>query len=159
MFWDNISTPGLIGCPKTSARNYHYMLHYNPEECDLIYFMAEAWTCLTLDMFMRWPQIFQLMNWVEVLIICSGKYGIRVIIARKVSWAGHVTHMGGTQNAFRILAGVPEGKKPHGTPRHRWNVNSKCDLKDLCCESMDWIQLSQNKNRCWTVVSPVVRDY
>lgn len=37
--------------------------------------------------------------------MCSDKYGIRVIIAR----AGHVTYIGGTKNAFRILAGVPEG--------------------------------------------------
>jgi len=41
-FWDNLSAQGPIGCPKTLARNYHYMLHNNPEECDLIYFVAEA---------------------------------------------------------------------------------------------------------------------
>ena len=157
-FWDNLLAQGPIGCPRTSARSYHYMLHNNPEECNLIYFVAEAWICLTLDMFIRRPQIFQVMNWVEVIIMCSGKYDIRVIIARRVSWAGRVTHMRGTKNAFKILAGEPEGKKPHGRPRHRWNVNSKCGVKDLCCESMDWIQLSQNKNQWWTVLSPVVRD-
>jgi len=138
-FWDNLSAQGPIGCPKTSVRNCHYMLHKNPEEHDLIFFVAEAWTRLTLDTFIRWQQIFQLMNCVEVIIMCSGKFGIRMIIARRGSWAGHVTHVGGTKNAFKILAGEPEGKKPHGRPRHRWNVNSTCDLKDLYCESMVWI--------------------
>jgi len=33
MFWDNLSAQGSICCPKTLARNYHYMLHNNPEEC------------------------------------------------------------------------------------------------------------------------------
>jgi hypothetical protein len=41
-FWDNLSAQGPIGCPKTSGRNCHYMLHKNPEEHDLIFFVAKA---------------------------------------------------------------------------------------------------------------------
>lgn len=47
--------------------------------------------------------------------LCSGKYGIQVIIVRRMSWTGHVTHMVGTKYAFKILVGEPEVKKLHGS--------------------------------------------
>jgi hypothetical protein len=45
--------------------------------------------------------------------MCSGKYGIQVIIVRRMSWAAHVTHMVGTKYAFMILVWEPEVKKLH----------------------------------------------
>jgi hypothetical protein len=44
-------------------------------------------------------------------------------------WAGHVAQMGEKRNAYRILVGKPEGKRPLGRPRRRWVDNIKIDLK------------------------------
>jgi hypothetical protein len=43
-------------------------------------------------------------------------------------WAGHVAHMGEKRGAYRIFVGRPEGMRPLGRPRHRWEDNIKMDL-------------------------------
>jgi hypothetical protein len=50
---------------------------------------------------------------------------IRIIKSRRMGWAEHVHSMGKKRNAYRILVGMPEGKRPLGRPRHRWvdNIN------------------------------------
>jgi hypothetical protein len=44
---------------------------------------------------------------------------IRIIKSRRMRWAGHIARMGETRNAYRILVGKPEGKRPLGRPRRR----------------------------------------
>jgi hypothetical protein len=56
---------------------------------------------------------------------------IRMIKSRRMSSAGHVARMGEKINAYRILLGKPEGKRPLGRPRHRWVGNIKMDLREL----------------------------
>jgi hypothetical protein len=53
---------------------------------------------------------------------------IRMIKSRRMIWAGHVACIGAKRNAYRILLGKPEGKKPLGRPRRRWENNIKMDL-------------------------------
>jgi hypothetical protein len=53
---------------------------------------------------------------------------IRMIKSRRMRWAGHVAQMRETRNAYRILVGKPEGKRPLGRPRRRWVDNIKMDL-------------------------------
>jgi hypothetical protein len=53
-----------------------------------------------------------------------------MIRLRKMRWAGHVTRMGDERNAYRILVGKPEGKRPLGRPRCRWVDNVKMDLRE-----------------------------
>jgi hypothetical protein len=53
---------------------------------------------------------------------------IRMIKSRRMRWAGHVARMGTTRNAYRILVGKPEGKRPLGRPRRSWLDNIKMDL-------------------------------
>jgi len=48
---------------------------------------------------------------------------ISVTKSRRMRWAGHVAHMGEIRNAYNILVGKPEGKRPLGRPRHRWKDN------------------------------------
>jgi hypothetical protein len=50
---------------------------------------------------------------------------IRMIKSRRMRWAGHVTRMGETRNAYRILVGKPEGNRPLGRLRRRWMDNIK----------------------------------
>jgi len=52
--------------------------------------------------------------------------------------------------------GKPEGKRPLGTPRHRWEDNIKMDLQEVGWGSMDWIELAQNRDRWWELVIVVM---
>jgi hypothetical protein len=71
-------------------------------------------------------------------------YGCTVIKARRMIWAGHVARMGETRNAYRILVGKPEGKRPLGRPRRRWVDSIKMDLKK---DRMGWCGLDRTGSR------------
>jgi hypothetical protein len=58
---------------------------------------------------------------------------LRVIKSRRMRWTGHVARMGKKRGVYRILVGKPEGKRPHGRPRRRWEDNIKMDLQELGC--------------------------
>jgi hypothetical protein len=64
---------------------------------------------------------------------------IRMIKSRRMRWAGHVARMGEKRNAYRILVGEPEGKRPLGRPRCSWVDNIKMDLGEIGWDGMDWI--------------------
>ena len=52
--------------------------------------------------------------------------------------------------------GKPEGKRPLGKPRHRWEDYIKMDLQEVGCGSMDWIYLAQDRNRWQALVNVVM---
>jgi len=54
------------------------------------------------------------------------------------------------------LVGKPEGKRPLGRPRRRWDDNIKMDLQEVGCGDMDWIELAQNRDRWWELVNVVM---
>jgi hypothetical protein len=56
---------------------------------------------------------------------------ITVIKSRKIRWAGHVVHMGEMRNAYKILVGKPEGKRPFLRLRHRWEDNIKMVVREI----------------------------
>jgi hypothetical protein len=56
---------------------------------------------------------------------------IRMIKSRRMRWIRHVARMGDKRNAYRILVGNPEGKRPLGRPRRRWVDNIKMDLREI----------------------------
>jgi hypothetical protein len=56
---------------------------------------------------------------------------VRVIISRRMRRVGHVARMGDTRNAYNILFAKPEGKRPLGRPRHRWEDNIGMDLMEI----------------------------
>jgi hypothetical protein len=58
---------------------------------------------------------------------------IRVIKSRRMRWAGHVARMGEARVAYRILVGRPDGRRPLGRPRRRWEDNIKMDLQEVGC--------------------------
>ena len=57
---------------------------------------------------------------------------------------------------YRILVGKPEGKRPLGRPRRRWEDNIKMDLQEVVCGGMDWIELAQDRNRWLALVNAVM---
>ncbi|KAJ4434012.1 hypothetical protein ANN_16331 [Periplaneta americana] len=60
---------------------------------------------------------------------------------------GHVARMGESRNAYRVLVGRPEGKRPLGRPRRRWEDNIKMDLREVGYDDRDWINLAQDRDR------------
>jgi hypothetical protein len=53
---------------------------------------------------------------------------IRIMKARRMRWAGHVARIGEKRNAYRLLVGKPEGRRPLGRPKRRWLDNIRMDL-------------------------------
>jgi hypothetical protein len=67
----------------------------------------------------------------ELYALCSSPNIIRVIKSRRLRWAGHVARMGKRKGACRALVGKPEGRRPLGRPRRRWEDNIKMDLREV----------------------------
>ena len=57
---------------------------------------------------------------------------------------------------YRVLVGTPEGKRPLGRPRRRWEDNIKVDLQEVGCGGMDWIELAQDRDRWRALVTAVM---
>ena len=86
----------------------------------------------------------------------SSPSSVRVIKPRRVRWAGHIACMWEKRGVCRVLVGKPEGKRPLGRPRRRWEDNIKMDLQAVGCGSMDWIELSQDRDRWRALVNAVM---
>jgi hypothetical protein len=71
---------------------------------------------------------------------------ITVIKSRRMRWSGHVARMSEKRNAYRILVGKPEGKRPLRRPRRRWVDNIEMDLREIGCDGMDWIDMAQDRD-------------
>ena len=65
---------------------------------------------------------------------------VRVIKSRRMRWAGHVARTCEEMGAYRVLVGKPEGKRPLGRPRRRWEDNIRMDLQEVGCGlcGLDW---------------------
>jgi hypothetical protein len=81
---------------------------------------------------------------------------IRIIKARRMRWAGHVTRMGEKRNPYRLLVGKPEARMPLGTPRRKWLENIRVDLVEVGWGDVDWIGLSQDTDRWRALANSVL---
>jgi hypothetical protein len=64
--------------------------------------------------------------------------------------------MGEERGVYRVLVGKPEGKRPLGRPRHRWEDNIRMGCQEVGCGGMDWIGLAQDRDRWWAIVNAVM---
>jgi hypothetical protein len=64
--------------------------------------------------------------------------------------------MGETSNAYRILVGKPEGKRPLGRPRRRWVDNIKIDLREIGMDGVDCMELAQDRDQWRALVNTVM---
>jgi hypothetical protein len=81
---------------------------------------------------------------------------VEVIKSRKLRWAGHVARMGEERGVCGILVGKPEGKRPLGRCRRRWEDNMRMDLLEVGCGGVDWIGLAQGRDRWRAIVNVVM---
>jgi len=64
--------------------------------------------------------------------------------------------MGEKRGVYRVLVGKPDGKRPLGRPRRRWENNIKMDHQVVGCRGMDWIDLTQDRDRWRALVNAVM---
>jgi hypothetical protein len=83
----------------------------------------------------------------ELHELYSSRSIIIIIKSRSMTWAGHVAQMGEKRNAYGILVGTPEGKRPLGRQRRRWVGNIKMDLREIGWVGVDWIDMAQDRDQ------------
>jgi hypothetical protein len=81
---------------------------------------------------------------------------IRQIKSRRMWWAGHVARTGEGRNVYRVLVGKPEGKRPLGRPRRRWEDEIKMDLGEIGRGGVEWIHLARDRDRWRAVVNAMM---
>jgi hypothetical protein len=64
--------------------------------------------------------------------------------------------MGERRGVYRVLVGKPEGRRPLGRPRLRWEDNIRMDLQEVECGGVDWIELAQDKDSWRAFVNAVM---
>jgi len=80
---------------------------------------------------------------------------VRVVKSRIMRWAWHVARIGEGRGVHRVLVGR-DGKRPLGKPRCRWEDSIKMDLQEVGGGCGDWIELAQDRDRWWALVSTVM---
>jgi hypothetical protein len=80
----------------------------------------------------------------------------RQIKSRRMRWAGHVARMVEERKLYNVLVGNPEGKRPLGRPRRRWEDGIRMDLREIGWGSVEWIQLAKDRDRWRALVNTVM---
>ena len=81
---------------------------------------------------------------------------IRRLKSRQLRWAGHVARTEQSRNAYRVLMGKSEGKRPLGRPRRRWEDNIRMDLREVDRDQGEWIDLAEDRDQWRTYVRAVM---
>jgi hypothetical protein len=76
--------------------------------------------------------------------------------SRRMGLAGNIARMREEMNAYRILVGNPEGKRPLGRLRDRWVDSIKMDLREIEWDGMDWIDLAEDREQWRALVNMVM---
>ena len=82
---------------------------------------------------------------------------LRVVKSRRMRWEGHVERMGEERDLHRFVVGKPEGKRPLGRPRFRWEDNIKMDLREVGGGG-DGMELAQDRDRWRALVNTVMNS-
>jgi hypothetical protein len=81
---------------------------------------------------------------------------MKVIRPMRIKWAGNIARLGRKRNAYRHLVGKPEGKRPLGRPRHRWNENIEIYIRETVYVGMGWIHIAQDRDQWRASVKTVM---
>ena len=79
-----------------------------------------------------------------------------MIKSRRMRWAGHVARIAEGRDVHKVLVGKPDGKRPLGRPRRRWEDNIKMELEEVVTGCGDWMELAQDRDRWRALVSTVM---
>jgi hypothetical protein len=79
-----------------------------------------------------------------------------MVKSRRMRWAGHVVRMGDKMNAYRILVGKPEGKRPLGRSRRGWVEKSRSEGRERGLDWVDWRELALERDQWRALVNTVL---
>jgi hypothetical protein len=79
-----------------------------------------------------------------------------VIKSKGMRMKKHIARMGEKGGVYSVLLGKPEGKRPLGRPRRRWEVNIKMDLQEVACGDIECVDVAQDRDRWRGLVSTVM---
>jgi hypothetical protein len=96
------------------------------------------------------------LHYEELRNLLSSPSIIRIIKSRRNKWAAYAARMGENRNAYKLLVGKPEGKRPLGRPRRRWVDNIRMNLGEVEWGDVDWIGLAKDRNRWRALVNLVL---
>jgi hypothetical protein len=82
---------------------------------------------------------------------------IYFIKSRRMRWVGHVELIGEGRSVYRVLVWRPEGKRPLGRPRRRWEDNIKLDVREIGIDGANWNRLAQDRVHWWAFVNTVMK--
>ena len=74
-------------------------------------------------------------------------YGYGILNRDELRWAGHLVHLEQYRNAYRVLVGKLEDKRPLGRPSRRWKDDIKMNLREVGCDPGDWTDLTQDTDQ------------
>ena len=94
---------------------------------------------------------------VELYAYYSSPNIIRSFKSRRLRWAGHIARMEQPRNTYRVLVGKPEGNRPLGRPRRRWEDNIRMDLREVVCDPGEWIDLAEDMDQ-WRAYVRAVKN-
>jgi hypothetical protein len=92
----------------------------------------------------------------EIYSLYSSPNVGRVINSRWMRWAGHVACMGEGRGVYRVLVEKPEGVRPLGRPRRKWEDNIKMHLRDVGIDRANWVRLAQDRVQWRAFVNAVM---
>jgi hypothetical protein len=75
---------------------------------------------------------------------------------RRMRWAEYVARMVDGRGVYRVLVENPEGRRPLGKIRRRWEDNIRMDLREVRCGCVDWMELAKDRDRWRALVSAVM---
>jgi hypothetical protein len=93
----------------------------------------------------------------ELHSLYSSPNNVRMIKSRRMRWTGHVARMGEGRGVYKVFVGRPEGKRPLGRPRRRWEDNIKMDLRERGIDGANWIRQARDRVQWRTFVNTVMK--
>ena len=78
---------------------------------------------------------------------------VKIMKSRRLRWAGHVARMGEKRRLYSILVGRPDGRRPLGRPRRRWEDNIRRDLREVGVCDENWLDTAQDRIQWRTFVT------
>jgi hypothetical protein len=79
-----------------------------------------------------------------------------VVKSLRIRWADYIARTGEMKNAYNILVGKPDGKKPLRRPRHGWEDTIRMDIREIGWQVVDWIHVAQDRDQWRAVVNTVM---